>query len=43
MQATLSNLRKDMLIRYEGECYRILEFEHVSRFPQSDWARPDDC
>ena len=31
MRATLSELRKDMLIRYEGEWYRILEFEHVSQ------------
>ncbi len=29
MRATLSELRNDMLIRYEGEWYRILEFHHV--------------
>lgn len=31
MQVTISHLRKDMLIRYEGEWYRILDFEQVSR------------
>ena len=29
MRATVSELRNDMLIHYEGEWYRILEFHHV--------------
>lgn len=30
MRATLSELRNDMLIYYQGEWYRILEFHHAS-------------
>lgn len=39
MRATLSELRKDMLIRYEGEWYRILEFEHVGRGREHPFIR----
>lgn len=31
MRATLSELRNDLLMRYQGEWYRILEFHHTSK------------
>ncbi len=39
MRATVSELRKDMLIRYEGDWYRILDFEHVSKGREAAFIR----
>ena len=41
MQATVSDLRKDMLIQYQGEWYRILEFEHVSKGREAAFIRTE--